>query len=89
MNCVVLGVSFDSPDANKAFRDKFDFPYDLLSDTGKTASVAYGAAADTAAKNAARISVLIGPNGRIAASYGTVKPAEHPDQVLADLKGLG
>jgi peroxiredoxin Q/BCP len=89
LNCVVLGVSFDSPDANKAFRDKFDFPYDLLSDTGKTASVAYGAAADTAAKNAARISVLIGPNGRIAASYGTVKPAEHPDQVLADLKGLG
>ena len=89
MNCVVLGVSFDSPNANKAFRDKFDFPYDLLSDTGKTASVAYGAAADTAAKNAARISVLIGPNGRIAASYGTVKPAEHPDQVLADLKGLG
>jgi len=72
LNCVVLGVSFDSPDANKAFRDKFDFPYDLLSDTGKTASVAYGAAADTAAKNAARISVLIGPNGRIAASYGTV-----------------
>jgi len=89
LNCVVLGVSFDSPDANKAFRDKFDFPYDLLSDTGKTASVAYGAAADTAAKNAARISVLIGPNGRIAASYGRVKPAEHPDQVLADLKGLG
>ena len=89
MNCVVLGVSFDPPNANKAFRDKFDFPYDLLSDTGKTASVAYGAAADTAAKNAARISVLIGPNGRIAASYGTVKPAEHPDQVLADLKGLG
>ena len=89
MNCVVLGVSFDSPDANKAFRDKFDFPYDLLSDTDKTASVAYGAAVDTAAKNTARISVLIGPDGRIAASYGTVKPAEHPDQVLADLRRLG
>jgi peroxiredoxin Q/BCP len=84
-----LGISFDSPEANKAFRDKFDFPYDLLSDTDKSASIAYGAAADNAAKNAARISVLIGPDGRIAASYGTVKPAEHPDQVLADLKRLG
>ena len=84
-----MGVSFDAPAANKAFREKFDFPYDLLSDADKTASVAYGAAADTGAKNAARVSVLIGPNGRIAAAYGTVTPADHPDQVLADLKSFG
>jgi peroxiredoxin Q/BCP len=89
LNTVVLGVSFDPPEANKAFRDKFDFPYNLLSDTDKTASVAYGAAADGAAKNAARVSVLIGPDGRVAAAYGAVTPAEHPEQVLADLKRLG
>jgi len=93
LNTVILGVSFDAPEANKAFRDKFDFPYDLLSDTSKTASVAYGAAADTTAdttaQKAARISVLIGPDGRVAAAYGTVKPADHPGQVLDDLKRLG
>ncbi len=89
MNAVVLGVSFDPPADNAAFRDKFDFPFDLLSDTEKSASVAYGAAADTAAEHAARISVLIGPDGKVAAAYGAVTPAEHPEQVLADLKRLG
>lgn len=28
----VLGVSFDKPDAQKAFRDKFTLPYDLIAD---------------------------------------------------------
>jgi len=36
-----------------------------------------------------RRSVLIAPDGRVAASYATVKPADHPDQVLADLDALG
>ena len=81
-------MSFDSPDANKAFRDKFDFPYGLLSDTEKSASVAYGAAAGMDAEKPTRVSVLISPDGTIAKAYASVKPAEHPDQVLADLKSL-
>ncbi|MFM7606199.1 MAG: peroxiredoxin [Prosthecobacter sp.] len=28
----VLGVSFDKPDAQKAFKDKFTLPYDLIAD---------------------------------------------------------
>jgi thioredoxin-dependent peroxiredoxin len=84
----VLGVSYDPPDANKAFRDKFGFPYDLLSDVEKSASVAYGAADEGAGKTS-RVSVLIGPDGTIAASYATVKPADHPDEVLADLARPG
>lgn len=36
-----------------------------------------------------RMSVLVGPDGKIAKAYATVKPAEHPDQVLADLAKLG
>lgn len=88
MNTVILGVSFDTPEANKAFRDKFDFPYDLLSDTDKAASIAYGAAADADARTPSRVSVLIGPDGKVVAAYGAVTPAEHPEQVLADLKRL-
>lgn len=83
----MLGVSYDPVAANKAFRDKFSFPYDLLSDLEKSASVAYGAA-ETGSKNTSRVSVLIGPDGKVAASYGTVKPADHPDEVLADLARL-
>ncbi len=50
--------------------------------------MAYGAAEEGAEKTT-RVSVLIGPDGKIAASYATVKPADHPDQVLADLAALG
>jgi len=35
-----------------------------------------------------RRSVLIGPDGIVARSYATVKPADHPDAVLADLDAL-
>lgn len=51
-------------------------------------SVAYGAA-EAGAEKATRVSVLVGPDGKVAKSYATVKPADHPDQVLADLESLG
>ena len=35
-----------------------------------------------------RKSVLIGPDGKVCAAYDTVKPADHPGQVIADLDGL-
>ena len=87
-NCVIVGVSFDSNGDNKAFKEKFDFPYDLLTDSDKSASAAYGVVASDKG-NASRVSVLIAPNGSIAKAYDTVAPAEHPDQVLADLATLG
>ena len=79
-------MSFDSPENNKAFREKFKFPYELLTDTNRDASKQFGATtSDTG--NASRISVLIGPDGTVVKNYDTVTPAEHPDQVLADLAG--
>ena len=84
----MLGISYDAPADNGAFDDKFGFPYDLQSDEDGAASVAYGAAAPDAAR-ASRVSVLIAPDGRVAVAYAEVTPAEHPDQVLADLDRLG
>ncbi len=81
-------MSFDSTEANKAFKVKHAFPYDLLSDSDKQASIAYGVATAEDPRTPRR-SVLIGPDGTVAASYATVKPAEHPDQVLADIDALG
>ena len=81
---MVLGVSFDSAADNKAFKDKFDFPYDLLSDGDKGASIQFGAS-DGSPGNASRVSVLIGPEGDIIRAYEKVIPADHPEQVLADL----
>jgi peroxiredoxin Q/BCP len=59
-----------------------------LSDESKEMSIAYGAA-EADSPRSGRVSVLIDPEGKIAKVYATVKPAEHPDQVLADLKALG
>lgn len=78
----------DSPEDNRAFKEKFDFPYDLLSDTDKSMSIAYGAA-DAESPRPARVSVLVGPDGKVAAVYPKVTPADHPDEVLATLNSLG
>ena len=38
---MILGVSFDPVDANRAFAEKFDFNFPLLSDTSKAMGIAY------------------------------------------------
>jgi len=78
-------VSCDTPAENAAFKQKFDFPYDLLCDEDRSVSMAYGAADAPDTEYPARISYLVGPDGRIKKVYGKVVPAEHPDEVLADL----
>ena len=82
---MVLGISTDKPDANRKFKAKYEFPFDLLSDEDKSVSLAYGAVEDTDARSAKRISYLIGPDGKIRKAYATVKAADHPEQVLGDL----
>ena len=81
---MILGASFDTPEENRVFQEKFSFPYDLLSDPDQVAGAAYGAIQE-GMPYPARISYLIDPNGQIAKVYGNVVPADHPDQVLADL----
>lgn len=84
---MILGCSFDSPEANRAFKEKFDFPYDLLSDADRKMSIAYGAA-DAESPRPRRVSVLVGPDGKVAAVWDKVTPADHPDEVLARLDSL-
>jgi len=59
-----------------------------LSDTDCGVAKAYGAA-EADSERTPRKSVLIAPDGTIAAAYDEVVPAEHPDQVLSDLANLG
>lgn len=78
-------MSFDNQDENKAFADKFSFPFSLLCDTERAIGMAYGACDDAKAEYAKRISFLIGPDGTIIKAYGQVAPAKHPGEVLEDL----
>ena len=81
----VLGASFDDVEGNKAFAEKFDFPYSLLCDTDKQLAIAYGAADDASAGYPNRISYVIDENGAILLAYPKVKPKKHLDEILADV----
>lgn len=76
-------MSFDTVAENRAFREKFEFPYALLCDTDKQLGIALGAAADASASHPKRITVVIDGSGKVLKVFDTVKPAEHPQEVLA------
>ena len=82
---MIYGVSFDTVKENKAFADKFSFPFLLLCDTDRAIGLAYGAARTADEGSAKRISYLIGPDGSIAQTYGKVDVNGHPEQVLAHI----
>ena len=60
----VLGVSMDSPFANKAFADQIGVTFPLLSDWGGDITRKYGVYVDEY-KAARRINFLIGKDGKI------------------------
>ena len=90
MNCEILGISFDAADANKAFREKYDFPFRLLSDYDEQVGVKYDTRDPGTDKVsfAKRLSYLIDPDGIIRKSYEVADIAAHPAEVLVDLHEL-
>jgi peroxiredoxin len=60
----VLGVSMDSPFANKAFADSIGVTFPLLSDWGGDVTREYGLYVDQY-KAARRVNYLIGKDGKI------------------------
>ena len=82
---MICGVSFDSVAENRAFRQKLDFPFPLLCDTERTLGLACGAADDAQASHARRITVVVGPDGKVVRVFDAVKPQEHAREVLAAL----
>ena len=60
----VLGVSMDSPFANKAFADKIGVTFPLLSDWGGDVTHKYGIYSEEY-KAARRVNFLIGKDGKI------------------------
>ena len=90
MDCVILGASFDDTEANKAFKEKFDFPFRLLSDYDEQVGVKYESRDPGTDKVsfAKRLSYLIDPDGVIRKSYEVADIPAHPAEVLADLHEL-
>lgn len=85
-NCVVLGASFDPVADNKAFAEKFSFPFQLLSDEDRKMGQQYGAAdPGQTGGNAKRVAYLVGPDGRITKVWAKVDVKAFTDEVLAAL----
>jgi peroxiredoxin Q/BCP len=87
---VVLGMSKDSPESHRAFAEKYNLPFTLLSDPQGTVIQSYDAWGEKTfmgkkSIGVLRVSYLIDPNGCIAKAYPQVQPAEHPAEVLRDL----
>ncbi len=90
LHAQILGVSLDSVESHKNFAENHDLPFPLLADTEGETSTAYGVKTRMFGMTVAkRQTFIIGPDGKIAKHYATVKPDEHSAQVLADLKELG
>lgn len=81
----VIGISSDSPESHQKFKEKYNLPFELLSDSDGVVAKQYGADGMLGTK---RISYLIAPDGTIAKAYAKVSPATHAEEVLADLKAL-
>jgi peroxiredoxin Q/BCP len=85
-NVEVVGISFDSPKANRDFVEKHQFPFKLLSDPTKDVAIAYGAASGKNTLYPSRQSFVVDEKGNLLFIFRDVSPSTHLDEVL---KALG
>jgi thioredoxin-dependent peroxiredoxin len=88
---VLLGISPDTPKAQKNFQDKERLPFPLLADIDKNVAEAFGVMKEKnmygkKVRGVARTTFVIGPEGRIQHIFENVKADGHAEQVLAYLK---
>ncbi len=85
----VFGVSADDAASHKAFAEKFNLPFTLLSDPTFETIKAYGAYIEENTTrpgiHSSRITYIIDEEGNILKAYPEVDPATHAHTILADL----
>ena len=79
----IFGVSLDNENDNKAFAEKFSFPYPLLCDVDREVALSYQAVSSKEDKYAARISYVIGEDGKILESIENVDTKNHSNDLCS------
>jgi thioredoxin-dependent peroxiredoxin len=79
----VYGVSLDSPESHRTFREKYNLNFPLLTDEGGRAARALGILNEEKG-SARRVTFLLAPDGEIERVYPEVSPETHADEILAD-----
>ena len=80
---LVFGVSLDNEKDNKAFAEKYSFSYPLLCDVNKDIALAYHAVKSADDQYAARISYVIGEDGKILESIESVDTKNHSNDLCS------
>ncbi len=79
---VVLGVSYDDAGSHRKFREKYNLPFTLLSDSDKSVSKAYGTDGMLFAR---RVTFIISPDHKIMHIIEKVDTSDHAGQILGFL----
>lgn len=89
LNAQILGVSLDDVDSHREFAENYSLPFPLLADIDGRTSDAYGVKTRMLGMTVAkRQTFIIDPDGNVAKHYESVKPGQHAETVIADLKSL-
>ena len=93
LKAVILGVSPDSVQSHKKFADKFDLPFQLLSDEKKQVLEKYGVWKEKSMygrkyMGVERSTFIIDKTGTVRKIFRKVKVADHNKEVLEALKEL-
>ncbi len=83
----VYGVSLDSPESHREFREKYNLNFPLLTDENGRAAEALGILRDNG-EVANRVTFLLDPRGNVAKVYPEVSPETHADEILEDAASL-
>jgi peroxiredoxin Q/BCP len=86
----VLGISRDSPEAQRRFKEKYELPFPLLSDPGAEVHRAWGVWKEKTmygkkVMGTERTTVVVGPDGKVERIFPKVKVDGHVESVLAAL----
>ncbi|HJO58524.1 MAG TPA: thioredoxin-dependent thiol peroxidase [Nitrospinaceae bacterium] len=92
-NTVILGVSIDPPERHQRFIDKYDLPFELISDENKKVVNKYGVWQEKKLygktfMGIVRSTFIIDKKGTIQKIFSKVKVKGHVDEVLDVLKEI-
>ena len=79
---VVLGISYDSVESHKKFKEKYNLPFILLSDEKKEVAKLYNASGGLMNMFAKRITYLLDKEGKIIHIFDNVAVTEHAEDVM-------
>ena len=90
---MVLGISPDKPEALKKFKQKYRFPFPLLSDEDKSVAKKFGVLKEKSMYGRKflgieRTTFVADKDGKIAGVISGIKADEHPHAALAAVEEL-